>query len=107
MLREVGFWHLRGEGARDDRPDPTALVDETWDPDIRQLVLSYVMRYGMIESYELAPSWCRFGCPVSTADPGIMGYCTLTDGTYCWPQGYAHYIQVHHGTYEVSLSSRR
>lgn len=36
-------------------------------------------------------SWCRFRCGETS-----MGNCELTDGVYVWPEGFLHYVQVHH-----------
>ena len=110
-LVEVGFWsqkrsHVSHSSAQsrdtravqesdDLRPDAAALVDHAWDAAERSLVTAYVLRGGMIESWELGPSWCRFGCAASTRTPHIMGCATLTDGRYCWPEGLHHYLTDH------------
>jgi len=59
------------------------------------------------QGHELAYSYCRFAhCsafqpkePPRLRRVGVkeMGCCTLTDGTFVWPEGYAHYVQCHSG----------
>lgn len=50
------------------------------------------LRRCMLESWELGNSWCR----VSADCPGAaMGCASLTDGTWVWPEGYAHYLAMH------------
>ncbi|TMW68078.1 hypothetical protein Poli38472_007750 [Pythium oligandrum] len=83
-----------------ERPDPTALVDHGWFMTHSSLVSMlewYLVDGAFVESHELAYSYCRFRkCSPSTQDPKIMGACTMTDGVYCWPEGYWHYIRYHH-----------
>jgi len=51
------------------------------------LVVSYLVRGRTLEQYRgLSP--CRF-CGV------YLGSKELTDGTYCWPEGLAHYLAAH------------
>ncbi|KAJ0406464.1 hypothetical protein ATCC90586_000305 [Pythium insidiosum] len=82
------------------RPDPTKLVDHTWFMTHSGLVSMlewYLVDGAFIESHELAYSYCRFPkCSVAKYKPSTMGACTLTDGMYCWPEGYWHYIRHHH-----------
>jgi hypothetical protein len=57
----------------------------------------YLVEGAFVESHELAYSICRFPkCREALKTPKIMGACTLTDGVYVWPEGYAHYVRVHH-----------
>jgi hypothetical protein len=44
-------------------------------------------------------SWCRFQCGISARE---MGSRDLTDGTWVWPEGLAHYVESH----DVNLPSR-
>lgn len=100
MLHEVGFWVMLGVKASDDRPDPRTLVDHAWFARHKTLVEQlgwYLTTGAFVESYELAYSYCRFPqCESSEKRPEIMGACTMTDGVYCWPEGYWHYINEHH-----------
>ena len=58
-----------------------------------RLVLAYVTRAGYVESHELAYSTCRFaGCQSPRRE---LGCATLTDGVWLWPEGLAHYLEVH------------
>lgn len=97
MLTEVGFWCDGRAGAHtsacdDTRPHPSSLVDSTWDARERAVVAAYVSRGGMVESWELGFSWCRFVCG---APPAALGSVSFTDGTFVWPEGFHHYIVAH------------
>ncbi|KAF0699764.1 Aste57867_9691 [Aphanomyces stellatus] len=95
-MEEVGFWRKSDADPADLRPHPQALQDKTWYMEnkgtARQLI-AYVRYAGCVESYEMGYSFCRIdpSCPSK-----VMGACTLTDGVYCWPEGYAHYLEQHH-----------
>lgn len=108
MLKEVGFWaqpraadaSTGPQDALDDRPDPRRLVDEAWASSLplgeREKLEWYLTRGAFVESHELAYSFCRFdGCQEAQRAPKVMGACTLTDGVYCWPEGFWHYVATH------------
>ncbi|CEG40275.1 uncharacterized protein PHALS_10485 [Plasmopara halstedii] len=104
MLREIGFWcsednSLSNEPLDTNRPNPRHLVDDAWfaeiDPSFLKTIEWYLTR-AFVESYELAYSFCRFNCLLALEQPAIMGACTMTDGIYCWPEGYWHYVYHHH-----------
>lgn len=103
-LREVGFWSSDADSASPDRPHPTLLVDNTWfnaiaatDPPLLRRLQWYLTRGAFVESHELAYSFCRFpDCAAAEKDPSVMGACTMTDGDYCWPEAFWHYVDVHH-----------
>lgn len=90
---------------------------------IPELCLYYIQSR-FLESYELAPSYCRFSsCTSSLQVPSAatavskdlgsnhsgssihhhnleqrykdLGCSTFTDGVYIWPEGYAHYLGTH------------
>ncbi|UOQ97016.1 hypothetical protein MUN81_17465 [Hymenobacter sp. 5317J-9] len=87
QLIGVGFWrNLR----QPSLPDPAWFVDQQWSPMEQQKVLAYLAQ-GRYLHYWMGLSWCRFRCGENN-----MGACDLTDGTYCWPEGLAHYIIKHH-----------
>lgn len=94
-LNEIGFWDTNNN-------KPQTFVDENWWQTCSQGVKDWISLYlkgrlfdiVFLESYEMGYSYCRFGCELS--DPKVMGACTLTDGTYCWPEGYIHYIKSHY-----------
>lgn len=91
MIEELigcGFWRSLLEPAL---PDPAWFVDEQWSETERQQVLAYLIK-GRRINYWMGLSWCRFRCGESD---NYMGACDLTDGTYCWPEGLAHYIENH------------
>ena len=90
--KEVGFWSDPDDGVPGDLPNPIDLVDETWDPDERDVVTRYLRSggdYMMLKGY----SSCRFRCGIPDSE---MGSKTLTDGEYVWPEGLPHYLEVHH-----------
>ena len=96
----VGFWKQQNI-EDDERPDPSTLVDLDWQGHCEHLdwILSYIQGklYDVVflESYELGYSYCRFQtCP--STNPKDLGACTLTDGTYVWPEGLYHYVTLHH-----------
>lgn len=102
-LREIGFWSSDADSATPDRPHPTLLVDNAWfaviaaDSALLRRLQWYLTRGAFVESHELAYSFCRFpDCAAAEEDPSVMGACTMTDGVYCWPEAFWHYVAVHH-----------
>jgi hypothetical protein len=94
-LIEVGFWRKSKADDVDARPHPSLLQDVVWfreHADLATLVIWYVKSQGCIEAYEMGYSFCRIGSECSSRS---MGACTFTDGVYCWPEGYAHYLEKH------------
>lgn len=96
---EVGFW----ASSVDDRsglPLPQSLVEASWLASLpqndRERLQWYLTSGAFVESHELAFSFCRFQCDLAVENPKVMGACTLTDGTFCWPEGFWHYVK-HHG----------
>ena len=97
--RFIGYWVSKREP---ELPDPHDFVDTTWDPAVRAQVAGYLKRGTTFESWR-GSSWCRFEGiegkgrqrPPCTQGEGL-GYKCLTDGTFVWPQGFAHYVE-HHG----------
>jgi hypothetical protein len=90
-LIQVGFWRdiMAKHSILDDLPDPRDLVQPGWMKDQRPVILAYLNSGRRVEQY-LGYSYCRFGC--SEMD---MGTADLSDGTYIWPEGLAHYVQHH------------
>jgi len=71
-----------------DLLDPRTLVDANWHPLEKQLVLAHLKR-GKVHQAWMGFSNCRFcGCENGTRD--------MSDGVYVWPEGFAHYLLVHH-----------
>jgi len=75
-----------GEGVL---PVPWDYVDETWDENEKFAVLAHLKLGTEFEAWR-GFSWCRFRC-----DGRMSGHRDLTDGTYVWPEGFAHYVEVH------------
>ncbi|CAH0480366.1 unnamed protein product [Peronospora belbahrii] len=105
MLKELGFWcsekEVLSDGPLDhNRLNPLLLVDDVWfakcDRSFLEMIEWYLTRV-FVESHELAYSFCRFTtCSLALEQPRLMGACTMTDGVYCWPEGYWHYVSYHH-----------
>jgi hypothetical protein len=102
-LKAVGYWNH--EGWRFSMPVPPSFVAFTagfphpprlvealgaCTPDDR--VLKY-LRSGNTRNKFLGMSYCRFGACVS--GPGPLGSQCVTDGEWVWPEGLAHYVEVH------------
>lgn len=54
-------------------------------------LLSYLMA-GKVAAEYLGYSYCRFQCGIVEEE---MGFRTLTDGHWAWPEGLAHNIECH------------
>jgi len=104
-LEPVGFWCLKScprylSWAAASAPLPCECgldnlpggAGAPLPPAARAAVLRYLSR-GALESYELAPSWCRV-CRAGP-DARVLGVASLTDGARVWPSGYAHYVRAH------------
>ena len=90
-LTLIGYWASKEEP---EWPNPTDLVDPSWDADELSLVAGYLDR-GMVPWIQLGISTCRL-C-------GAENRCAeVTDGTYVWPEGLSHYVREH----SVRLPSR-
>jgi hypothetical protein len=87
-LARVGYWY---DGIFSPLPHPQDFVDVSWDPAERTLVVAY-LRAGRVRDKYFGYAHCRFACGRPDRD---MGYCDLTDDTYVWPEGYAHYVEDH------------
>lgn len=77
--------------------DPRECIDFKWRGAAERDVIIAYLANGFLESYELEYSHCRIddrGCN-STLERKKMGCTTLTDGVYCWPEGYMHYLLRH------------
>lgn len=83
-LRLIGYW------ASDhtlDWPKVTDFVDAGWDVAERQLTVDY-LRHGALARSFWGISTCRL-CGQEN------GRSELTDGEWLWPDGLAHYLEVH------------
>ena len=86
----MGYWQT--EEPESDLPHPRDFIDASWDAEERDRVIAYLYSAYILRGW-LGPSSCRLGCPLFTED---MGNKDLTDGTWHFPEGYAHYLR-HHG----------
>lgn len=79
----IGYWQ-----SPVDRqwPHPRHLV-AAWEPALRAQIVDYLRRGRTWRRYR-GWSYCRFGC-------GKNGGTEQTDGVYAWPDGLAHYVEVH------------
>ena len=69
-------------------PSPQHYIDENWDTAEKLKVVEYLKAGKFWEGWR-GWSECRFG------DNDDNGCTDLTDGTYVWPEGFAHYVEVH------------
>lgn len=79
-------------------PDPRDHVG-TWEDDyVKQRIVAYVKNAPAIIHWK-GWSECRFGCPAIRggiyASALDLGSACLSDGTYVWPEGFYHYLDVH------------
>lgn len=81
----IGYWQSEQRPAL---PDPHRFVDPAWDRDERDLVADY-LRGGLPVLHMMGYSPCRM---CSSQQNGVS---ELTDGTYLWPEGLAHYVADH------------
>jgi hypothetical protein len=84
MVNLIGYWHDLGHVRL---PHPQSLVDPLWEKDGRSQIVGYLNHGSHLLQY-MGYSYCRFGC-------GDLGTTELTDGTWAWPEGLSHYVEVH------------
>jgi hypothetical protein len=96
MLKAIGFWirDLRDESY----PAPQELVGEL--PEERRRSLTQYLESGATFEQYLGYAWCRFVCGAPTESGAApmntrVGTRDLTDGTWVWPEGLAHYVREH------------
>jgi len=83
-LKRVGYWHSRAEP---HWPDPRDFVDLALTDDERLDIVPYLERGWVARAY-MGKSTCRiFGMDAGSLE--------LTDGTWIWPDGLAHYVGEH------------
>src|SRR5215831_5911146 len=96
MLKAIGFW-IRDLGD-ESYPAPQELVGAL--PAERRLSLTHYLESGATFEQYLGYAWCRFMCGGSTQSVSDsmdtrLGSRELTDGTWVWPEGLAHYVREH------------
>jgi hypothetical protein len=84
-LIAIGYWWSEHHT---QLPRAADFVDASWDEDERFEVIVH-LQHAMVARAYMGPSRCRF-CGV------LNGTLDLTDGTYVWPEGLAHYVREHH-----------
>jgi hypothetical protein len=83
-LIRIGYW-IAADAP--EWPDPESFVDPTWDSDERDVVATYLKRGFVVRA------WMGYSpCRICGAENGCL---ELTDGTYVWPDGLAHYVEQH------------
>jgi hypothetical protein len=87
-LEAIGYWF--NDQAPSAYPRPQRLVGR-WREDRRAAVIAYLRAGATFETYR-ATSLCRFGCGISSR---ALGARDLSDGVWVWPEGLAHYVEVH------------
>lgn len=83
-LTRLGYW--LGDEAP-GWPDVRSFIDPGWDVDERAEVALY-LRQGSVAARYMGFSFCRI-CGEN------VGALELSDGTFLWPQGLAHYVSEH------------
>lgn len=87
-LEAIGYWF--NEAAPSAYPRPQALVGP-WSAARRAAVVAYLRAGAVFEAYR-ACSFCRFRCGATAR---AMGSRDLSDCVWVWPEGLAHYVEVH------------
>jgi hypothetical protein len=90
-LCAIGFWPDVGQDWIRSLPSPQQFMDPHWHSEERNRVSEYLKSGVLLHRYR-GFSHCRFACGIPHH---AMGSCDLTDGTWVWPEGLAHYIDVH------------
>lgn len=73
-------------------PRPHEWVDLTWDTAERDMVIAYLKKGVVFETWK-GFSWCRFeDCP--TKGRGV-GHRDFSDAEYVWPESFPHYLEAH------------
>ena len=80
----LGYWSSESEQSL---PDPVDMVDEHLSDEDRDDASDYLRRGFVVRAY-MGQSSCR----MCNAPNGSL---ELSDGTYVWPEGLAHYISAH------------
>jgi hypothetical protein len=87
-LSIIGYWETPPAPDMPGRgwPDPRALKGE-WSGDDRRAVVQYL---GRGKAFRIFPGTAN--CRICRRD---LGSRELTDGAWAWPEGLAHYVEIH------------
>ena len=99
-LIRLGYWHRAASmaaGPGDDPwPKPQDMVDEGWDASERPGAAGYLDRDGVASYLErgfIARAYMGLSpCRLCRQNNGCL---ELTDGTFLWSEGLAHYVRDH------------
>jgi hypothetical protein len=83
----IGYWHSLHEP---EFPHPQDFVDADWDAATRKKIIAYLKNAPFLPKVVTEESWCRFNCGKIA-----NGSREHTDGKYVWPEGLAHYLEMH------------
>lgn len=83
-LRPIGYWI---DHDQPDLPDPQKLADPAWDTDERRRLAAVL---GSAATHQPGE-----GCSLCRICGAPNGFLDLSDGTYVWPEGLAHYVTEH------------
>ena len=86
----LGYWS-RGLFDASGLPNPKNFVDDKWDAAERAWVVQRLKAFTPFVQWR-GYSGCRFGCK-SHVEMGTK--CVTADGTWVWPEGFAHYVERH------------
>jgi len=84
--RIIGYWRQPPPTTKLGLPDPATLVDHAWEADRRERLAAYL---------DAGHATCRFA-DCRHPDRDQLGCRDLSDGTWVWPDGLAHYLRAHH-----------
>jgi hypothetical protein len=88
-LKRVGYWRMYPKSSAFVKlPWPVEQADPTWCEAERERVVRYLRFAGRVHQAWFGHSRCR----ICSIDNGCQD---MTDGTYVWPSGYAHYVEAH------------
>ncbi len=94
-LKHIGYWASSGDPEADayfqkglELPWPEDFIWSNWNEDVRAVVSEHLKNGKPVAQWR-GSSACRFGCDLNN------GYQDLSDGTYVWPEGFAHYVEAH------------
>jgi hypothetical protein len=85
----LGFWAEHFNPGR--FPNPRRLVQQGWEQGSLDRIVEY-LRSGKVLMDYVGYSFCRFECGIPSSK---MGCADLTDGAFVWPDGLAHYVEMH------------